>query len=57
MVDLKKLQKEVYQDKLDKGFNAIKKWRYICLSKIYGWMEYYEKKKKIGDIKWILIIN
>jgi hypothetical protein len=25
MVDLKKLQKEVYQDKLDKGFNAIKK--------------------------------
>ena len=57
MVDLKKLQKEVYQDKLDKGFNAIKKWRYICLSKIYGWMEYYEKKKKIGDIKWVLIIN
>lgn len=24
MVDLKKLQKEVYQNKLDKGFNAIK---------------------------------
>ena len=47
MVDLKKLQKEIYQNKVDKGFNVTDVNKEFCL--IYGEVaEAYEawKKKK-----------
>ena len=48
MVDLKKLQKEVYQDKLDKGFNVTDINKEFCLT--YGEVaEAYESWRKKKD--------
>jgi pyrophosphatase len=50
MIDLKKLQKEVYQNKLDKGFNVTDINKEFCLT--YGEVaEAYESwRKKKGDV-------
>ena len=52
MVDLKKLQKEIYQNKVNKGFNVTDINKEFCLT--YGEMaEAYEawlkKKKDLGE--------
>ena len=52
MIDLKKIQKEVYQNKLDKGFNVTDINKEFCL--IYGEVsEAYEawrkKKEDLGE--------
>ena len=48
MVDLKKLQKEVYQNKVDKGFNVTDIEKEFCL--IYGEVaESYEAWRKKKD--------
>lgn len=52
MVDLKKLQKEIYQNKVDKGFNVTDIEKEFCL--IYGEVaESYEawrkKKEDLGE--------
>lgn len=50
MIDLKKLQKEVYRNKLDKGFNVTDINKEFCLT--YGEVaEAYESwRKKKGDV-------
>jgi len=48
MVDLKKIQKEIYQNKLDKGFNVTDINKEFCLT--YGEMaEAYEAWRKNKD--------
>ena len=48
MIDLKQLQKEVYQNKLDKGFNVTDINKEFCLT--YGEMaEAYESWRKKKD--------
>ena len=48
MIDLKKLQKEIYQNKLDKGFNVTDINKEFCL--IYGEVtEAYEAWRKKKD--------
>ncbi len=54
MIDLKKLQKDVYQNKLDKGFNVTDINKEFCLT--YGEVaEAYEawrkKKDDVGDFR------
>ncbi len=50
MIDLRKIQKDVYQNKLDKGFNATDVNKEFCLT--YGEMsEAYEAwRKKTDDV-------
>jgi NTP pyrophosphatase (non-canonical NTP hydrolase) len=52
MIDLKQLQKEIYQNKLNKGFNTTDICREICnihgeLSEAYG--AYMKKKDDLGE--------
>ena len=51
MIDLKQIQKDVYQNKLDKGFNVTDINKEFCLT--YGEMaeayEAWRKKKDVGE--------
>jgi NTP pyrophosphatase (non-canonical NTP hydrolase) len=52
MIDLKQLQKEIYQNKLNKGFNTTDICREFCnihgeLSEAYG--AYMKKKDDLGE--------